>query len=129
MALPVTTVTAALLGLLLIALKWRTIGQRVKNEASLGDAGSKDLLVAIRSHANLAEHAPLAIILIGLLEFAGANSWVLMGLAGVLIAARILHPIGMGIEKTPNAPRVLGVMLTSAVFVVSAGYALYLVLV
>ncbi|MEO0412939.1 MAG: MAPEG family protein [Pseudomonadota bacterium] len=129
MALPITTGLTSVLCLLLIVLKWRTIGQRVKNEASLGDAGVRDLQVAIRSHANFIENAPLAVILIGLLEYGGAHSYLVLGLAATFIFARVMHPIGMAIEKAPNAPRVMGVMLTIGVFVVGAAYALYMVLV
>lgn len=129
MALPITTGLAAILCLFLVVLKWRTIGQRMKNEASLGDAGVRDLQVAIRSHANFTENAPLALILIGLLEYGGAHSYLLLGLAAIFLFARIMHPIGMSIEKAPNAPRVMGVMLTIGVFVVGAAYALYMVLV
>ncbi|MEM7568177.1 MAG: MAPEG family protein [Pseudomonadota bacterium] len=129
MALPVTTTLAAVLGLMLIWLKFRAIGQRVKSEAPLGETASTSLQVAVRTHGNFSENAPLAVILIGLLEFGGAPALLVMGLAGVFVFARIMHPIGMGMEKTPNAPRVMGVMLTSAVFVVGGLYALYMVLV
>lgn len=129
MIVPITTMLAGVLALILVWLTWATIGQRVKSETEIGDGGNLQLQRAIRCHGNFIEYAPLALILIGLLEFQNAPDFLVMGLAGAFVIARLLHPIGMKMDKAPNAPRVIGTMGTLAVLVVAGGYSLYMVLV
>lgn len=129
MVLPITTMLAGVLALLLVWLTWATIGIRVKSETEIGDGGNMKLQRAIRAHGNFIEYAPLVVILIGLLEFQNAPDMLVMGLSGLFVVARLLHPIGMKMEKAPNAPRIIGTMGTLAVLVVGGIYALYTVLV
>jgi uncharacterized membrane protein YecN with MAPEG domain len=120
-ALPITAITAALLGLLYLVLSVQVIRARGATGTSLGDGSSgtiaagqehtAPLLVAARSHANFAEYVPLCLILIGLVELNGTRSWVVQALAALLVTARIIHPIGMG-RKIPNPFRAGGAVLT-----------------
>lgn len=122
-ALPVTSATAGILALVFIALSARVIASRGRAGASLGDgntglirAGEEHtvpLLVACRAHANFAEYVPLALLLIGLNEAQSAPRWFVCALATALVAARLLHPIGMG-RKIPNPFRAAGAVLTLA---------------
>ena len=41
----------------------------------LGDGGSSELLQSMRAHGNLMEHAPIALILLLLLEMQGVVDW------------------------------------------------------
>ncbi|MEM1021266.1 MAG: MAPEG family protein [Pseudomonadota bacterium] len=125
MQLPITMTLVAVCALILCWLKFRTIGMRTKYQASMGDADKPDLQIAIRSHGNFTENAPIAIILVGLLEFSGAPQVLVGALAAAFVVARLLHPLGMT-KQPPNVPRVAGVVMTTAVFVVGAIYALYM---
>jgi len=66
------------------------------------------------AHANLAEHAPLALIMLGALELAGANHMALMVVAVLFIAARLLHAFGIAHHLSKENPkfRQAGVVLT-----------------
>jgi uncharacterized membrane protein YecN with MAPEG domain len=119
-ALPITAITAALLGLFYIALSVRVIMARGRTGTSLGDGGGTipigeeqgaPLLVACRTHANFAEYVPLCLILLGLVEYQGTRHGVVLALAALLVLGRVLHPLGMG-RKVPNPYRAGGVVLT-----------------
>ncbi|HEY9163050.1 MAG TPA: MAPEG family protein, partial [Magnetovibrio sp.] len=68
---------------------------RIANQVVLGGGGIEPLERAIRSHGNLAEFAPSALILLGLLELNGLPAWQLWALGGAFTAARISHVHGM----------------------------------
>jgi uncharacterized membrane protein YecN with MAPEG domain len=120
-ALPVTATAASILGLLYIVLSIRVVMARGSQRASLGDgsgaliaAGQEHtvpLLVAARTHANFAEYVPFCLVLLGLVEMQGSARWVTVTLATLLVAARLLHPLGMG-RKIPNPFRAAGLVLT-----------------
>ena len=118
MFLPITLATAALLSLLYVLLIVR-IGQlRWKHKVSIGDGGQADLLMRMRTQANFAEYVPLILILMGLLEGAGANRQVLAVSGTLLVLFRILHYMGMP-RKAPNPFRAIGAAGT--VFLLIAG--------
>jgi uncharacterized membrane protein YecN with MAPEG domain len=75
---------------------------------SVLDGGHADLTTAIRRHANWTEHVPFALLLIGLLELNGAGAGTLHGLGGVLLAARIAHPLGLNAQSPRNPLRGIG---------------------
>ncbi len=121
MPLQITAIAAAVLGLIYVVLTARVVMARGKTGASLGDgstgivaAGMEHtvpLLVACRSHANFAEYVPLCLVLLGLTEIVGSPRWLVAALAGMLVLARVIHPIGMG-TKIPNPFRAGGAALT-----------------
>ena len=69
----ITAFYAALLGLLGAALTINVIVNRVRSKVDVGDGGVAKLAQAVRAHANFAEQAPLALIVIGLAEMLGAR--------------------------------------------------------
>ncbi len=126
---PVTAVTAAILGLLFIPLTVRVILARGAQKISLGDGSggvvafgqdrsAPPLLVAVRAHANFAENVPLCLVLMGLAEAEGAAHLLVVALGVMLVAGRVLHVLGMG-RPVPNVYRAGGVVLTF--FVLSIG--------
>jgi len=123
-ALPITTTLAAVLALILIWLAWATIALRFKTRSTIGDGGNDDLQRAIRGHGNFIEYAPLALILIALLEYQNAPDSLVITLASVFAAARLAHPIGMRKRYDPNMFRVGGTLGTLLVLLIGAGYAL-----
>ncbi|MEO1649137.1 MAG: MAPEG family protein [Pseudomonadota bacterium] len=128
MPLPITAITAAALALLLLALAIETVSKRLKLKAAFGDAQDPGLIAATRSHANLAEHAPIVLIMLGLLEFSEANASLVIGLAAVFVVSRVAHAIGLHQPSEPGKapiPRQIGVVGTWLVMLVLAGLLLF----
>ena len=95
MTLPVTALTAAICALMLIVMMFMVISHRVRTETSFG-AGDDERLDMVRGcHSNLAENAPIAILLLALLELANAHHWTLTGLAALFLVSRVIHIYGM----------------------------------
>ena len=93
--LPIALLLAAACALVNLWLSVR-IGQvRRREKLWAGDAGSEPLLRRMRAQANLIENAPLVVALVALIELsAGTNLWLAI-LAGLFVAARLAHPLGM----------------------------------
>ena len=111
---PITSIYAALAGLLLLVLAWRVVAVRRRERIGLGDGQNRDLERRIRIHANAVEYVPIALILLGLAERALGQPWYLVAMAVVLVVSRLIHPIGMA-RPSPNAARVLGILGTWSV--------------
>jgi uncharacterized membrane protein YecN with MAPEG domain len=90
-----TAIYAALLALLFVALSIWVIAGRAKHRVHHGDGGNDDLNRRIRAHANFAEYVPLILLLVALLEAGGAGRGTVHALLLPLLAARLMHPVGM----------------------------------
>jgi len=108
--LPITSLVASAIVLLMIALALLVVHYRIANQVALGGAGIEPLERAIRTHANLTEFAPLALILLALLELNGLAPWQLWTLGGLFIVARLSHVHGM--LSATLLPRSTGALLT-----------------
>lgn len=130
MSYPITAITDAVCALLLLLLAIDTVRQRIRAQAAFGDGGDDRLISASRSHGNLAEHAPLAIILIGLLEGARVHHYALTGVAALFLIARVLHVWGLylPVSTKPPLPRQLGVIGTWASYAALSVWTLLTVL-
>ena len=95
MTLPVTALAAAICALLLIFMKFKVIGQRIRTETMFGAGEDAKMKMVRGTHANLAENAPIALILMALLEMTSAHHWTLTGLAALFLIARVVHIYGM----------------------------------
>ena len=129
MALPITATTAALCALLLLITAVDTVRQRMQSKTAFGDGnGNAKLISASRSHGNLAEHAPLAIVMIGLLE-PTADARALGAVAAVFVFARICHIFGLYAPMSTEPPlgRKIGVVGTWLTYVVLIAWTLYAV--
>lgn len=115
MSLPITAITAAICALMLLITAIDTVRQRIRSQTAFGDAGDQKLISASRSHGNLAEHAPIVIIMIGLLE-PYANHWGLTAVAALFLFARAMHVVGLyaPVSTRPPVPRQIGVIGTWA---------------
>lgn len=115
MSLPITAITAAICALMLLITAIDTVRQRIRSQTAFGDAGDQKLISASRSHGNLAEHAPIVIIMIGLLE-PYVNHWSLTAVAALFLFARAMHVVGLyaPMSTKPPVPRQIGVMGTWA---------------
>lgn len=116
----ITPIYAALITLIYFALSWRVIRYRRANLLSLGDSGDKNLLKRMRTQANCAEYAPLALILILLVELQGAPGIAVHGLGLLLLAGRILHPLGFAVTPQKIILRQIGMALTFACLLLAA---------
>jgi uncharacterized protein len=94
--LPATTaLCAAILGLLGAALTINVIVNRVKTKVDTGDGGVAALAQAIRAQGNFVEQAPLALIVIGFAEAAGARTAIVWALAALLVASRLASAVAL----------------------------------
>jgi len=127
--LPITSLFAGLLTLLLMVLSYRIIRLRWRDRVGIGTGESLDLKVAVRIHGNFIEYVPLALILLGLLEMNGVSPQWLYALGGLLFVARINHAIGLTKTAGVSIYRSIGVLGTFAMLIISAIYLLVLVVV
>lgn len=125
MLLPITAIYAAILGLMLLVLKFRVIAARRRLQIDLLDGGEPDVGRRMRVHGNFAEHVPMALILIGIVELNGAEAWMVHALGGALIVVRILHAHGLESKVGVSFGRTTGVLGTTAVIAAAALLALY----
>jgi uncharacterized membrane protein YecN with MAPEG domain len=121
--LPITLTIAAAAALINIWLGTRVSQMRLRHGVSLGEGGNPQLASRMRAHANFVEYTPFFLILLGLVELSqGSKTW-LWGVAIVYILGRLAHPFGMD-RKAPNKLRVAGIVVTWAVLLGLAAYAL-----
>ena len=91
----ITAAYLAVLALLYAVLTVQVVRLRQSNRAAFGDSGNKQLRSAIRAHAHFAEYVPITTLMIAFLEMSGLPSMRVHLLMGVLLVARLLHPLGM----------------------------------
>lgn len=121
--LPITLTIAAAAALINVWLVFRTGQVRHRSGVSIGDGGNPALIARMRAQSNFIEHAPIFLILLGLVEHArGPQTWLWI-VAIVFILARIAHPLGMD-RPSPNALRAGGIIASIAATIVLAVYAL-----
>ncbi len=118
-------VYAAVLGLLAALLTVRVIVNRVRTNIQTGAGADARLGQSIRAHANFAEHAPLALLLIALAEMLGAAPTWIHALGGVLVLARVISAWGLGTSLGATPQRQMGAGLTIAVLVLASLLILY----
>ena len=103
MPFAITSIYAALLGILLVVLAGNVGRMRSKSGPSLGTGSNEDLVVADRRHMNFVENVPTALLLIALVEAGGAPKGWVHALGAVLLVARLIHPFGIS-TKVMNLP-------------------------
>jgi uncharacterized protein len=115
---------AAILGLLGALLTANVIVNRVRARVDAGDGGVARLAQAIRAHANFAEQAPLALIVIGLAEASGARALVIQLLGVALLAARLASAYGLNRSLAQSPLRQFGGGVSVLVAIAAAVVAL-----
>ena len=118
---------AAILGLLGAALTINVIVNRVRTKVDTGDGGISALAQAIRAQGNFVEQAPLALIVIGFAEAAGARAAVVWALAGLLVASRLASAVALNRSLGQSPLRQFGGG-TSVLVLAAASLALLLAL-
>ena len=108
--IPVTAVFTGVLALMLVGVSVRVTMLRAKKKVDLFDGGDPALGRAIRVQGNFIEYVPMALALMGLVEWMGAKSWVVYLLGSALLAARVAHALGIYSSVFPA--RVIGTSIT-----------------
>lgn len=111
---------AALLGLIFVVLSLRTIRLRRRHRVAVGDGGNAELRRAMRVHANFAEYAPLALLLIFFVEHDGVEMLLVHALGSALLAGRLLHAWGVSQDRENFRYRVSGMILTFGTIITAA---------
>ncbi len=118
--MPITLVSASLLGLLLVYLSVGVTNARGRTRTSTGSGDDEGLHNAVRAHGNLTEYAPLGLILIGLLEIAEANFYLVLGIAIAFVAGRYMHGLTFGKFEGRNPFRYWGIVLTFVAILIAS---------
>lgn len=121
--LPVTSVTAAIAAIALVALGLFAGTRRVGSGIPLGTEGDDVLLRRVRAHGNFTEYVPTGLILLALTEAMGSSRTLLWTIAGLLIVGRALHIVG--ILGTVLRARATGMLMTLASLLIGAGALLW----
>ena len=121
----ITLLIAGLCGLLQFALTIYVIARRAQTGVSFLDGGDELLLRRIRAHGNFTETAPMALLLMLLLELRNFNTTGLWVFAGLLIVGRLLNAHSI---LTNNAAwsRRGGTVLTLIVISIQAALCLWM---
>jgi len=114
----ITLLYASLLSVLAVSLAFKTGLLRGKTNTMLGEGDAPGMLQSIRAFGNLIEYAPLAIIMLGLLEMQDINSWQLHLLGSTFFVSRILHAYGMAISRESTPYRLVGIFGTWLIILV-----------
>ncbi|WP_174286553.1 MAPEG family protein [Sphingomonas bacterium] len=123
MILPVTLTIAAAAAVINLWLAFRIVPTRLKDKVLVGDNDDLRLRSRMRAHANFTEYAPFVLILMGLIELAGASPFWLW-IAGIaFVLARVAHGLGMD-RTTTNMLRGGGAVATWLILALLAGWAI-----
>lgn len=107
--LPITSMTAALAAVALVALSIAVSLRRKKVGLKIGYSEDVALMRRIRAQGNFIEYVPLALILLALAEYRQAPIVMLWTIAGLLVVGRGLHFAGIMTGRTPlSAPGMVG---------------------
>jgi uncharacterized protein len=118
--LPITALFASLLVPLYVFLAVRVIFARRSEKVGIGDGGKALLLRRMRAHANFAEYAPFALLLLGLAESMKTPTWLLVTCGALLVIGRLVHAYGISQSPEPMIFRQLGTGSTFTVLGVLA---------
>lgn len=115
MIVPITALYAALLVAVLVCLTTRIGVLRAKTGISILDGGNDRVAVEMRRHGNFAEHVPLIIVLMAIVEI-NEGSPVFLHVVGIaLIICRVAHPLGLRHDRVQAPLRLIGAVGTSLV--------------
>lgn len=128
MTLPVTAFVAAVCAIMLLITAIDTVRHRMRGSVAFGDNGDPKIISASRSHGNLAEHAPIVILMLAFLEMSRANHIALMAIGALFLAGRVAHIIGLyaPMSTKPPLPRSIGVIVTWLTLALLSGWTLWM---
>ena len=91
----ITPIYTAITVVIMVVLAVRAATSRNKFKVALGDGGNSDMAVILRGFGNLAEYAPVVLLLLFFMEIKGVEAQLLHAYGAVFILLRILHPIAL----------------------------------
>lgn len=119
---PVTLLYAGLLGLLAVFLANLVLYVRLRG----GEQPAWRADATLRVQANFVENVPMGLILLYLLEVAGAAPVVIHVLGASFVVCRLLHAWGLGRYSGANYPRLIGAQGTFLLLSIMGMGAVYL---
>jgi uncharacterized protein len=114
--MPITAVFTGMLAVMLVGISIRVTRLRATKKISLADGGDKEMQAAIRVQGNFIEYVPMALLLMGLLESAGAKHWIVYLFGTLLVVARVAHAFALYTGFFPM--RVVGTSTTWALLAI-----------
>jgi uncharacterized membrane protein YecN with MAPEG domain len=124
MSIPISTMYAAILGLLFVPFTVYVGAYRGKHGITLMDGGDQELTKRIRAQGNFVETVPLAVILLVLMELNGAGSTWLHALGGLLVVSRVVHYLTIATNPANTPPRALSMIGTLSVYLLAGSWLL-----
>lgn len=118
MPLPITSIAAAallvLLSLLGLWVALYRMGRRIRFETG----GDDEMVRRVRAHGNLAEYGAFRLVALALIELQAGDRTLLWGLAAGLVGGRVIHAVGL-LAKV-HLFRVLGMVSTVGMLLTAA---------
>tara|TARA_Y100000816_G_C25940845_1_gene490715 strand:- start:385 stop:768 length:384 start_codon:yes stop_codon:yes gene_type:complete len=121
----ITLLYASLLTILAIFLAIKVGMNRVDTNIMTGEGESSMLLQSVRAHGNLIEYAPLALILLALLEMQNVSDSMLHLCGSLFFLARILHAYGVTISRESTPYRLVGALGTWIIMLIMSLVGIY----
>ena len=121
----ITLLYASLLTMLAIFLAIKVGMNRVDTNIMTGEGESFMLLQSVRAHGNLIEYAPLALILLALLEMQNLSDSMLHLCGSLFILVRILHAYGVTISRESTPYRLVGALGTWLIMLIMSLVGIY----
>lgn len=125
MTFQVTALYASIFTILVIALANIVSAKRGKAGISILHGDNLNLALWMRRHGNLVENVPLALLLMALCEMRGLAPLWLNVMGVVLLAARLLHIVGLDPANVRSPLRIGGGVGTQLSMLGAAGYLLW----
>ena len=110
----------AILIVMAVALALNVSRFRRPKRIGIGDGGDRDVMTAMRVHGNYVENVPFALAVLIMLPLLSAPVWAvhLVGLG--MVAARILHAVGLSRSQGASFGRLFGILINWVVLLSSA---------
>lgn len=118
--LTITPLYGGILALLFLYLSLATISQRFKQKVSIGTGDNKDMIKAMRVHANFAEYVPIGLLLMIMAELQNAPVWAMHFLGVLLVLGRFMHAYGFGHTPQITPLRKYGTIITFSMILLAA---------
>jgi uncharacterized protein len=131
-SLPITSIIAALLAIVMLPLTIQISAKRLAlgkavgdvNAVLYGDGGDEVLLRRIRAFGTFIEYVPFCLIMLALIEGAGASSTLVWTVGIAVLVGRIIHALAILYTNHP-APRRTAMFVTYASILVPSVWLLF----
>lgn len=119
-SLKIAGLYTALFVLMGIVLAFLVIRQRFAQKVSLGDGGSKELMLAMRVHGNFVEHMAPVFACLALMALLGAGPSTMHAFGLCVLAGRVMHAVGLGQRGALGKLRQAGMVATQVALIGAA---------